>query len=182
MRILLAAFLLLFLPCFVVAQDKTEIILKQLTEIQKSIDTMNRSMDARTKKLEVEVASIQQQMVKMRAEIEEVKRIPSAVAPMPSPREDPKPLPLPKVEEFEKPVKVPFVVTSRVVIHNTYPQPVSFTINGLTYSLRAGASGFVEIDPGDFRFQVKGAHENPQTRNVSAGESFSMVIYSKHCQ
>jgi hypothetical protein len=183
MRSLLAIIFLGLFSGFAVAEDKTELILKQLTELQKSIDTLNKSMDARTKKVEGDVISLQQQISKLQSEIDEIKRKPQITVPVPTPSTRP----TPKVEESggktenskveAPPVRVPWIGSAKVIVNNTWTQTAYFTVNGLNYTLQPGASGFVEVPAGTFQFQVSGVHAGVQTRAISSGETYTITVH-----
>jgi hypothetical protein len=155
-KFLLALFVLC-IPICASAQTKDDLLLRQLTELQKSVDRLNQ-LTERLVKVEAEVQTLRQELARLASKNSSAE---------PSVRE-------PAIREERQ-------ATGIVEFQNNWTQEVTVTLGRPdaaeeVFVLSAGKSVQKIITPGKFGYWVHGVHRDWQHREVLSKQTYYVKI------
>lgn len=183
------AFLLLFLtPGFVLA-DNNEEVLKQLSELQKSINSLRTDLQGRAQKTEADILSLQKSVNSINSELTgQVQKNSTDVASLKrdisSIRQEIKSLQQQGRSEIDtRPLAMPGEITpppiaptmATVIFYNSYSQPMQVTCNGQTFVVQPGEQKNIEVATSSYTYLAANVQGGPY--NIAPGEVQRVTLY-----
>jgi hypothetical protein len=200
-RLLLPVLLaVLAFPASAPADEKADQILKQLTEISKRLDQMNKDMESRSASTAADIAKLRADVDALNKKVNDIQRTPAPVVAQVEPKKDDPPKYYKDIKVTETPsVDLPPVVPLRytpppvktvpflpdikngdatVLIKNTWSSTATVYVNGDYYRVAPGTSQSVRVIPGTFTYYVVEVHGyNAQSRTISPDETYTINVY-----
>lgn len=211
MKVFFVLCVLFSIPSVSLAQDRNDEVLRQLTELQKSISSLHEKMTTRVEKVETSTAEIKKDFDDLRNEITrlqsqisdvqksttllaKIDKVPTRSVPK-TEIEQPLPHKIPenRIEQTERgpieyvPVPKNYKLTQTksmgtIIFSSTYSFPVQVTCNGETFTLHSGDQRNIEVPAGTYTYMVSGAHAGMQTRTIAVGDVQRIDVHNKTVQ
>lgn len=144
---------------------KLDDILKQLGEIQKSLDGLaNVPKDLTDAKINIakgqaDILQLKDQLTKLQRDLDELRKQVNSTT---------------RIAAFP-----PTGASGRIRLMNTFSQGMSIRVNDRVYRLEPGQTQMLDSQPiGAFTYEVLGV-QAPVTRTLAAGETYTIYVYPR---